>query len=201
MRWALGVPGLSRPYTVHGASLVMISKLTAIAFTVLSIGFLSACGGGGGGGGNDAESSGAAQLALQSEPRNVDTGSRVEVRIGIADVATDGVMLKVRFSPQLSFVPGSTQFTADGNTRTIIPTITTGAAGGYKYLVYFLSRQMFTDDNYADIDLSLRADQVSNDAVIQVDADYPDPVVPDYNEFNPNDPQFTPVSETYVDIY
>ncbi len=148
----------------------ILSSLLIIGLT------LSGCGGGGGGGGDDFE---AASVSVSVSPSSIDTGDRAEVRVQVSDVTPDGIILKIRFPAELSYVTGTSflQVASDQEEdRDIDPVYyVPGDTEDASFLVFTFTLSDFGQDNSGEVVFQLRGDApTSNDSLegVDVDADF-----------------------------
>ena len=144
------------------------------------------CGGGGGGGGNF---SGAADIRVNAEPRVIDSGDRIQVKVTLSEIHENGVALKVRFSSELAYVPDSAEIEASGDEFAIVPTNNQSDAEG-SYLVFYLIEDDFGREKQGDVVFELVGNDTVEEGLIEVDADVDDPQVDNSIEFNVEAPEF-----------
>ena len=155
-----------------------------------------ACGGGGGGGGSFI---GAAIVTIGVSPGNIDRGDRTQVRIDVEQPHPDGILLKVRYPSDLTFVPNSANLTVNGDDTRITPAINQ-SSGNDVYLVFFLSNEQFGEDERGYIELELEAIESNKDAQIEVDADVDDPLIDNPGEFSIDNPEFEAEDADRIEI-
>jgi hypothetical protein len=100
--------------------------------------------------------------------------------------------------PTATPAPGVTVTPAPTATATATPTPTaTGTAGANaaakytkRYLVFFLTRDAFGNDDSGELVLKLRAKEVLDSGKVELDIDIDDPSIPNDQEFSVQNPQF-----------
>jgi hypothetical protein len=156
------------------------------SFVLLLTLFVAACGGGGGGG----AFSGAANVDINAEPRNIDAGDRMKVRTYISDLHKNGIALKFSFPAKMSYVASTALIvTSDGNEIDISPTNNIGSKDS-NYLVFYLQPSDFGDDELGYVEFELSGNESVSDGKLAVDPDVDDPTVDNSVEFNVDAPQF-----------
>jgi len=167
----------------------------------------------GGGGSDDPFSPGGS--AIEADPTSIDTGERSTITVQLADPNPRGVVLKIRFSTQLSYVNRSSTILVNGNEIRRDPDEKgTSAADSKYYLVFVLTPIDFGDASYLELKLFVHGDTAtvssssssgstsssgaSTDARIEVDADLVDPAVDD--QFDISAPDFTAEDGASVEI-
>lgn len=176
---------------------VMKKTLAALIFIISLV--VSACGGGGGGGGGFV---GAADLQLEVEPRVVDPGDRLFVRIRINEIHEDGIMLKLRFPSAIRYVRDSAMLyrdRGDDQGRAYPPTENETVESSI-YLVFFVDHDDLEGDNRGELLLELEAREEVDDGQVEVDADVDNPRVDDDKEFDAENPAFAAEDRVYVDV-
>lgn len=183
------------------ASIRYMKKLLKILTTVcLVIPFVTlvSCGShGGGGSDSEFDLGGAADVSIDARPSSLDTGDRVAVFIRLSDVHKDGIQLKIRFSPELSYVEKSAELSSSSdteNSRSITPDFS-GAIEDQNFLMFRLPRKFFDDDRRGQVTLELVAVDTSDKATIGIDPD-----VNSEGTFDPALPEFASEAETDVEI-
>lgn len=139
---------------------------------------LAGCGGGGSDGGDGQFQ--AANVGVSVSPSSIDTGDRTEVRVSVSEVTTDGIILKIRFPAELSYVLGSSFLKVDNREegdRDITPAYyVPGEAGGATFLVFTFTLTDFGANNSGEVVFQLRGDEATEDesslAAVEVDADF-----------------------------
>lgn len=177
------LPALLDPIT----QLAGLSRNLCLFAAISTISF--GCGGGGGG---STPFVGAALVNIDAVPRETDPGKRVQVTSRINEVHRDGIYLKIRYPDGFSFAPGTGNLTSQGSQRTVSPQFNqTDMNEGTSYLVFNLSREIFSEDNEGTLVFELRAEPEVRTGKIEIDADVNDPTVPDEGEFSIDNPEFT----------
>lgn len=146
--------------------------------------FLASCGGGGGG------SSGQAVVNVSAEPSKLDAGDITTVSIEVYDVQDGGVVLKIRTPVGLDYVNDSGFLAVDGVSLNLDPDFYK-TDDTYNYLVYFLGRNLFGEDNFGLLTVNYQGTGAVAAGTIDVDADANDPSVPDSSEFSADAPNFS----------
>ena len=150
-----------------------------------------ACGGGGGSGGSG-DYVGSAEVAIDAVPHEVDTGDRIRVTINVRDVIPGGILLKLRYPTALHYVKDSANLVVSGGSVAFPPTsyaVTSDSTTAY--LIFAIAPSQLGKGNEGDLVLELSAASTLNKAKIEVDPDVDDPNIPNTQEFNVADPQFT----------
>ncbi len=168
----------------------------AIVLSVALFG-LSGCGGGGGGGGDDFV--GAALVAISAQPTQIDSGGRTRVTCEIQEVHQNGIALKFRFPQGISYVRETAFLEVNGQQIDISPNYYL-SSGSSRYLVFFLSRDIFGEDNYGKVTFELRGDSEVKDGRIEVDADVDDPFIANSAEFDVNNPEFGYEDQVKIEV-
>ena len=165
-------------------------------FLLLVILATASCGGGGGGG-SDPYYPG--EVSLQATPTSVDTGDRVAVKVQVVNPNTRGVVVKVRFPAELSYVTRTSFLKVDGVAARREPDKKgTSSADSKYYLVYIMPQSELGNDQFGEITLALRADTKSDSAKIEVDIDIVDPSKS--SQFELSAPEFTAQDDTDIHI-
>jgi hypothetical protein len=158
----------------------------------------SACGGGGGG--SDAFV-GAAIVNIDAVPRETDPGKRVQVTARINEVHPDGIFLKLRYPDGFSYATGTASFSAQDSERKIPPQFNqTDEVEGTTYLVFNLSRTLFTEENEGTLVLELNSESEARSGKIELDADVNDPTIADLQEFSVENPEFNEQDEVTITV-
>lgn len=166
--------------------------LAALALTC------SACGGGGGG--TDAFV-GAAIVNIDAVPRETDPGKRVQVTARINEVHPDGIFLKLRYPDGFSYATGTASFSAQDSDRKLTPQFNqTDEVEGTTYLVFNLTRALFTEENEGTLVLELNSDSEVRSGKIELDADVNDPTIADLQEFSVENPEFNEQDEITITV-
>jgi len=141
---------------------------------------LLVCGCGGGGG--SSESFTAASISVTAAPESIDTGDRSEIKVHISDIHEDGIVLKVRFPEELSYVDGTSFLDRSDEERIDIdPTfVEPSLDGGWSFVVYLLSREQLGNSSAGDLLLEVRGNEPTDSsdddddspAEVEVDADF-----------------------------
>lgn len=174
-------------------------KLTSLfrpLITVLCLS-MSSCGGGGGGGGD--EFVGAADVSVQTTPSSIDTGDRTEVRVRVANVHPDGILLKVRYPKGLAYFPNTAVLDVNDQQVDIGPKNNVTKDNSV-YLVFFFTQAQFGSDNQGEVVFQLTGNSAISDGAIEVDADVNNPQINDTTEFNVSSPDFGAVAETSIEV-
>ena len=158
----------------------------------------SACGGGGGG--SDAFV-GAAIVNIDAVPRETDPGKRVQVTARINEVHPDGIFLKLRYPDGFSYATGTASFSAQDSERKLTPQFNqTDEVEGTTYLVFNLTRALFTEENAGTLVLELNSDSEVRSGKIELDADVNDPTIADLQEFSVENPEFNEQDEITITV-
>ena len=159
----------------------------------------SACGGGGGGGSDTFV--GAAIVNIDSVPRETDPGKRVQVTARINEVHPDGIFLKLRYPDGFSYATGTASFSAQDSDRKLTPQFNqTDEVEGTTYLVFNLTRALFTEENEGTLVLELNSDSEVRSGKIELDADVNDPTIADLQEFSVENPEFNEQDEITITV-
>ena len=169
---------------------------------------LTSCGGGGGGSGDSFV--GAASINMSLSPNTIDTNDRARVSIRIENVIDTGILLKVRYSPKISFAAGTAELKLDTEdlATKVVPSVM-AETSDYKYLVFFLGRNQFGDvpadgetllSTPATLTFEITGDKKLTDGKIEADADVNDPAIPDATEFNINKPGLEPTTDASINV-
>ena len=176
----------------------MRSASAAIFLSSLILLSLVSCGGGGGGGGGF---TGAAVVNVDASPSSFDTGDRTLVTINISAVHENGIILKIRYPDELSYVIESAFLSVDGDEQDVSPKFNLSDENK-SYLVFFLGQDLFGSDGEksGELTLELEASKSFSDDKIEVDADVDDPLINNDEEFSVKEPQFVAEDEASVDV-
>jgi hypothetical protein len=171
-------------------------SIIAMACTLCFI----ACGGGGSGGGESSLSP--AQVSIDAAPKNIDSGDRIRVKIFLADIPNDGVLLKLRYSSRLAYVKSSGQLRVSEALGTIDPgvNVTLGQAVKKSYLVFDLPHEVFGDFSNAELELLLEGQGRISNGRIEVDSDINDPSLTIDEKFSSLQPEFNTLDFEEVDV-
>lgn len=162
-----------------------------------SIFLLTACGHDG----DDNDFVASAIIDTKVRPTIIDTGDRTQVTIETSQIHEQGVLLKVRFEKTLKYVPESSYIAVrqDDMKENVTP-ILDESDERYTYLVFFLSRAQFGQDNEGKVIFELKGIKSQKNATVEVDPDVDDPGIPNDQEFNVINPEFSPDTVSYVTI-
>lgn len=178
--------------------------LGALLSAGLLVTVFSACGGSSGvkeidgGGGKDDEFVGAARLALSRSPSVIDTGDRTRVAVRITRMETDGILLKVRYPKGLRYVQDTAELSisdrfndANGSGDEVeFPPAINVQQSNRVFLVFFINADSLDEDGSGTLRFQLVGDSSIRNGRIEVDADVNDTLIPDEQEFDPENPQF-----------
>jgi hypothetical protein len=153
---------------------------------------------GGGGGGRDGYS-GSAQLSISAEPTEIGPGDRIRVSVDIWAVHPDGIMLKVFFPQGLSYVPGSASLRVVDQDNAVNPSVNESADRGV-YVVFFFSYDEFGNGDDGELVFELKGESAVRKGIVAVDADVDDPLISNDEEFDIDDPKFTPKAKVEVEV-
>lgn len=155
---------------------------------------LISCGGGGGGGDDFI---GAAVVELEASPTIIDTADRMLVKARLSEVNENGVALKFRFPPGLSYVNSSSSLTADEKALDISPTVNQ-EEGNFRFLVYYIKQSSFGPDKRGTVEFLLEGVSRVIQGELQVDVDVDNPLISNDKEFDSKNPDFA--AEDYVEV-
>lgn len=161
----------------------MKALFSAIAITTTL--FLSACGGGGGG-----SSAGPAQVHLSIDHTKIDAGDTMSIEIEISDVNDDGIMLKIRTPLGLDYVTDSGYLVVEEIPLNFDPTFYK-ADEQYNYLVYFITRNLFGEDNYGRFTVVFKGTAAIAAGTVDVDTDVIETATPYSKQFDIKNPLFS----------
>lgn len=168
---------------------------TTLLMVSLAASSLVGCGGGGG---DDSSSfSGAANVSISVTPSELDSGDRALVRVEVNEVHENGILLKLRYSQGLVYVPNSGTVIIDQDETPIKPRFNVVNKDEESvYLVFFLPQKLFRrpGEEYSGesgtVEVQLVGKSAIRDGLIEVDADVDDPGIADSQEFNVSKPEF-----------
>lgn len=172
------------------------TRFTLVTLSCLNLA-LASCGGGGGGSGDNFP--GAANVSIQIEPGEIDTGDRALAIADVSDVR-ENMILKFRFPTVLSYVPATATIEIDGREKDITPNINTTDAANYGYLVFFLGTRDFGDSKEGKIRFQLQANDSSKEGKIEIDADVDDPLIDNLAEFTIANPEFAAEDDVTINV-
>lgn len=152
-------------------------------------------------GGNDEGSGfvGAAIVRISTSPSTIDTGDRTEVKVDITDVNPNGIILKIRYPEDLSYVLDSAELTIGDDETSLTPALSQ-SDGDRKYLVFFLPQDSFGKDEAGIVTVQLEAGSDISDERVEVDADVDDPLINNDVEFNIDEPEFAAEDEAAISV-
>ncbi len=183
----------------HAKALQWIGRTFSVVLAMLCIVTLSHCGGGGGGGEDNAELHGA-NADVDLDPSQIKIGDRTLVRAILWEVASSGVLVKIRYPEALSYIDG-TALVKVGDSRTgITPVIGPRKSKNWIYLVYLITRDSVGDDNYGELFLQLRGVILNSAADVEVDLDLHNPALDPDEEFRVREPFYSAEDSTRVEI-
>jgi len=159
------------------------------AFLITSL-VLTLIGCGGGGGGNDSFV-GAAIATVDVSPNRIDTGDRTLVTIFAQSIHRDGILVKLRMPSGLEYVPGRGKLKVGRNEFNFSPAVNRLDQDERLYLVYFVSPSMLGSEENFELRLELEGKARVINGRIEVDADVNDLTIPDEQEFDISNPEFT----------
>lgn len=168
-------------------------KLSLVACLILT----SACGSSGGGGDDFV---GAGRASITASPSSIDTADRTLVVIKLSQIAETGIGLKIRFATALEYVPDSASITANNQSSALNPLFNESPDGEDQYMAFFLSAAQFGPKAEGEIRLELVGREELDSGKIEIDADVDDPAVPNLDEFDPANPNFTSEADASIDI-
>lgn len=159
---------------------------------------LLACGHGGD---DDDDFVASAIVTAKTKPSIIDTSDRTQVNIYTSQIHENGILLKVRFEKALKFVPNTSfVIVKDENMKEAVEPLYNDDDQKYTYLVFFLSRSQFGEDNSGKVVFELKGVKSQKNNVIEVDPDVDDPDISNDKEFNIKKPEFSPDSIAYVTV-
>lgn len=162
------------------AALALISALCVIS--------AAGCGDGS----SNSSTAGAARVALSVDPKRLDVGDRVEVRINIEDVDEAGIILKVRIPTELAYIVDSAVHYYDDDERELAPAqIETD--DDVTYIIFRIDEDENGEENRSTLVFDLRANDGKDEVTIAIDPD-----VNSTTPFDPLNPEF--VSEAQVEV-
>lgn len=182
------------------------NKMKAIKLCYLAIPVLMAlpgCGMGGGGGGGGATDGNPASVSLNVSPGRIDSGDRTRVSIVIRDFIpeqNDGVIVKIRFPSGLSYVARSAISYRNDDKNGVPVTANLWPADEANYLVIFWQIPSETAKARREISLLLEGSYEVENGVIEVDLDREDSLIPNDQEFDVENPQFTPLAAAGIEV-
>ena len=140
-------------------------------------------------------------MTAKSKPSIIDTGDRTQINIYTSQVHNNGILLKVRFEKALQFVPNTSYVVVkDQNMKEKITPLFNDEDKKYTYLVFFLSPSQFGQDNDGKVVFELKGIKSQKNNTVEVDPDVDDPSIPNDQEFDVKNPEFSPDSVSYVTI-
>lgn len=162
--------------------------------SLLFVLFFVGCGGGGGGGGN---TSNPEMIDLELAPSRIDSGEITSVSVRVRGTS-DRFVLKFSYPRGLRYEDFSSQVNyRDGSTLPLDPT--EYRAETVRYLVFFLSREVFDENGDGTISFRLRGESQASGEV-SLDADQNDPNVSDSGEFSAANPLFTAEKSRNIEV-
>lgn len=167
--------------------------MTNIKYLVSLIALITCLGcGGGGGGGNGAV--GAAAVSIEAAPKRFDVGDRTTVKIEIASIHPDGILLKVRFPNGLRYVKSSAFLEVDGDSTDVSPRDTVSVSPD-NYIVFAFPQSTFRDEDYGRLTFELLGAAAVTNGKVGVDPDV-NYTVP----FSGSDPKFQEEAELELSV-
>lgn len=156
--------------------------------------FLLGCGGGG-----SSAPIGPAEVRLELSPNKIDSGDVTTVTVSVSDVETQGVALKIRYPEALGLVRNSSKLFVNGESRSFTPTENV-VASGIRYLVYYIKPSTFAGERGGEVRIQLEGQSEVVAGLVEVDVDLDNPNIRNSQEFDVNNPQFTPVTDATIDV-
>ena len=173
----------------------MRTFITTIFFaSVLTLAI--ACGGGGGGG----EFTGAARVSLRISDSYIDSGERILVQVRLSEINDLGIIVKVRYPSGLSYVPNTSFLVLNNDAEIDIGPTNNQTVSGTTYLVYFLSKSIFSRSDDGELEFILEGVGEVIDGTIEVDVDLDNPDVSNSSEFDSSNPNFTGEVEAGIEV-
>jgi hypothetical protein len=160
---------------------------------------LSSCGGGGGGGNPEAPLK-AARVNIEREPGSIALGDRMRVWVHISDVDVNGVIIKLRYPVALGYLKDSSTLEVSGEQVVIDPARKQSQADPYFYLIYYIPKSAFGDDDYGVLSFVVRSSQLIDDGVIEVDTDLHIPGRTPSAEFSVKNPLFAAEDQKSIEV-
>jgi hypothetical protein len=170
-------------------------KIFFWGFLTLILLLFASCGSSGGGD----FFAGAGFATIDTSPKVIDTGNRMQVRSEIGNTHPEGVMLKYRYPDALSYVADTAELRVDGNTKKIAPSIDIDM-GNEMFLVFFFKQRDFGKDNYGLLTFELRANSALSTGKIEVDLDVDDILIENEIEFDLDNPEFTAIDSVNIRV-
>lgn len=175
---------------------------------VLSSAFLISCDSGG----SDESgpgSSGAAEVSITASPKKIDVQDRTMVRLSLADVNRNGIVVKIRFPSRLEYVAGTSYLKVDQEDRDVNPDVSV-QDGSKRYLVFFFPRSYFGDvpdsededegSERGELRLELVGRERLSNGSIEVDVDVDDPTIDNSVEFSLDNTAFQAESDASIEV-
>jgi hypothetical protein len=151
---------------------------------------IASCGGGGGGG--DAGDNYPGYTEFHVERDSLDSGDLTDVSLTVHEINPDGVFVKLHYPASLKYQNGSAMvYSGDAVEWVATAPFDSASNGNNKYLVFRVSRPPENQTNRVAIGLTMRAVSGDPSAYIEVDLDNNDPTLPDDQEFDDANPQFS----------
>ncbi|RMG43047.1 MAG: hypothetical protein D6719_04680 [Candidatus Dadabacteria bacterium] len=174
--------------TMRTKIIIIIIFLSAVS--------ISACGGGPldrlplVGDGSSDNFNGPAIVSIDVNPAQIDRGDVTTVTTHISKVHPDGIELKFRYPPELTYVSDSSFLEVDGQQIDVGPTVNKQKNSKKTFLVYFFSQSIFGESRNGILRFQLRGSALLQDGMVAVDPDIDDPTVDNSSEFDVNTTEF-----------
>lgn len=157
----------------------------------LAVASCGGIGGGGGGGGSEGDNY-PGYTELQVERDSLDSGDLTDVTLTVYDINPNGVFVKFHYPASLKYQAGSLMsYSGDADSWVTTTPFDSVTVGTDKYLVLRVTRPPEDESNRVAISLTLRAVSGDPSAYIEVDLDNNDLTIPDGQEFDNTNPQFS----------
>ncbi len=172
----------------------MLNKHFISGVITILIPCLISCGGGGGG----EDFIGAAEVAIDANPSEIDLGDHSKVTVHINDVHPNGIMLKIRFVNGINYLNNTANLEVDGNDIDVGPTVNK-ISGNLRYVVFFFAKNLF-GDNSGKLTFEVEGATTVVDGEAEVDADVDNPNVKNNVEFDIDNPEFEVEDSTDLSV-
>jgi hypothetical protein len=175
------------------------SKWLLLGMMLFALG-ISSCGSGGSDDNTDSDFLGAARVSLSISPGKVDTGDRIQVNIEMSDIHPDGILLKVKYTTALRFVPESAKFIANNKNNATSPLFDLDNDDDEHFLVFVVRQNSFGTPKQGRLNFELQGVEETERAAIEIDPDVDNPLIANADEFNIEEPEFTAEDNSSVEV-
>jgi len=169
----------------------VVKRVCFLVVSGLILGYLTSCDSSSG----STDFIGGADFSLSVSPSQIDTGDRTQVKLELNEIHPDGIIIKIRFPSELSYVEGSTELEVAEEEIELAPNFLVTDENDDWYLVFFLDEDLFGFEEEGVLTLELRAVDELEGGEIELDVD-----IRDTDSFDVNQPEFSPEDSDFIEV-